>query len=217
MIGVHAIAIGQIEKLDYHPTKEMESALNKGAITEATWLSRTGFTNDEQAFPGHGGPEKAVCCFSKANYAMWADEVPALPDYAMFGENVTIIDLDENDVALGDQFRLGDAIIEVSEIREPCWKIQAKYGVENLAMRMAKSGKTGFYCRVAQEGYVYPDSQLEVVRIAEAKTRLTIQTLNDIFYNDRKNIPRIEAALLNPYLTEARIEILNGMKKRAQK
>ncbi|MEJ7207691.1 MOSC domain-containing protein, partial [Staphylococcus epidermidis] len=80
--------------------------------------------------------------------------VTVLPEYAMFGENITVSDLDEQDVHFGDQFKLGDAVLEVSEIREPCWKIQEKYKIPNLIKRMSDSGKTGFYLRVLKEGYV---------------------------------------------------------------
>ncbi|WP_144523868.1 MOSC domain-containing protein, partial [Bacillus subtilis] len=75
---------------------------------------------------------KAVCCFSKENYSMYKNDINILPDYAMFGENLTLVDLDENDVYFGNQYQLGEAIVEVSEIREPCWKIQRKYGIKHL-------------------------------------------------------------------------------------
>ena len=65
----------------------------------------------------------------------------------MFGENLTFDYLDESDVYFGNQYRLGEALIEVSEIREPCWKIQAKYNIPDLVKRMSTSGKTGFYFR----------------------------------------------------------------------
>lgn len=79
---------------------------------------------------------------------MYKDDINILPDYAMFGENLTLVDLDENDVYFGNQYQLGEAIVEVSEIREPCWKIQRKYGIKHLVKRMSSSGKTGFYMRV---------------------------------------------------------------------
>ena len=129
---------------------------------------------------------KAVCCFSKSHYQMYKNDLNTIPDYAMFGENLTLKNLDESDVFFGNQYRLGEAILEVSEIREPCWKIQTKYGIKDLVKRMSTSGKTGFYFRVLQEGYVDQDDDLELIQLADEATRLSVQELNDIYYNDRK-------------------------------
>ena len=89
MISVCAISVGQIKQLDYGQKREMLSALNKSPISETMWLSRTGFVEDEQAYKDHGGPHKAVCCFSKSHYQMYKNDLNTIPDYAMFGENLT--------------------------------------------------------------------------------------------------------------------------------
>ena len=79
------------------------------------YLTKTGFVEDEQEYKDHGGPDKAVCLYSKKNYRLWADDLSELPNYAMFGENLTAIDLDEQDVYFGNQYQLGEAILEVSK------------------------------------------------------------------------------------------------------
>ncbi|EGG96738.1 MOSC domain protein [Staphylococcus warneri VCU121] len=217
MIPVYAISTGKIESLQYKDAKPMQSAINKQPFKDQMWLSKLGFVDDEQAYKDHGGPDKAVCCFSKKNYDMYRGDLLDMPEYAMFGENLTIEDLDENVVYFGNQYQLGDAIIEVSEIREPCWKIQAKYGLSDLVKRMSQSGKTGFYCRVIKEGYVSQHHHLELIKEAELDTQLSVQTLNDIYYNDRKNADRIASALKNPYLSSKRYEKLEKMYQRATK
>ena len=111
----------------------------------------------------------------------------------------------------GNQYRLGEAILEVSKIREPCWKIQTKYGIKDLVKRMSTSGKTGFYFRVLQEGYVDQDDDLELIQLADEATRLSVQELNDIYYNDRKNVSRLKYALQNPYLFEMRLAKLQKL------
>ncbi|GGG91648.1 MOSC domain-containing protein [Staphylococcus pragensis] len=217
MIPIYAISTGKIEELDYGQKRQMLSALNKVPFSGKMWLSTLGFVEDEQAYKDHGGPHKAVCSFSKANYAMYKEDLPHLPEYAMFGENLTIEDLDESEVYFGNQYRLGEAIIEVSEIREPCWKIQTKYGIPDLVKRMSASGKTGFYFRVIKEGFVKADDNLELLQLANADTRLSVQELNDIYYNDRKNLERLNYALQNPYLSPHRIEKLEKMRNVALK
>ncbi|PTK42196.1 MOSC domain-containing protein [Staphylococcus haemolyticus] len=203
MISVCAISVGQIKQLDYGQKREMLSALNKSPISETMWLSRTGFVDDEQAYKDHGGRHKAVCCFSKSHYQMYKNDLNTLPDYAMFGENLTLENLDESDVFF--------------EIREPCWKIQTKYGIKDLIKRMSTSGKTGFYFRVLQEGYVDQDDDLELIQLADEATRLSVQELNDIYYNNRKNVSRLKYALQNPYLSEMRLAKLQKLYDNAMK
>ena len=139
MIPVVAISTGKIQHLPYSTKKPMISALDKIPFTGRMWLSIDGFSEDEQAYKDHGGPHKAVCCFSQSNYDMYKEDLAQLPTYAMFGENVTVKHLDERDVYFGNQYRLGEAILEVSEMREPCWKIQAKYQIPDLVKRMTAS------------------------------------------------------------------------------
>ena len=213
---VEAISTGKIEDLNYSSKRPMRSALNKVPFTGSMWLSLTGFTQDEQEYKDHGGPDKAVCLFSKSNYAMWQDDVVELPTYAMFGENLTVANLDEREAYFGNQYQLGDAIIEISEIREPCWKIQAKYQIPDLVKRMSTTGKTGFYFRVIQEGNVSDNDHLKLIKTAEKDTQLSVYELNDIYYNDRKNASRLSYALQNPYLTNKRKEKLQRLLTRAQ-
>lgn len=213
---VEAISTGKIEDLNYSSKRPMRSALNKVPFTGSMRLSLTGFTQDEQEYKDHGGPDKAVCLFSKSNYAMWQDDVVELPTYAMFGENLTVANLDEREAYFGNQYQLSDAIIEISEIREPCWKIQAKYQIPDLVKRMSTTGKTGFYFRVIKEGNVSDNDHLKLIKTAEKDTQLSVYELNDIYYNDRKNASRLSYALQNPYLTNKRKEKLQRLLTRAQ-
>jgi len=212
-----AISTGKIQDLPYSTKRQMRSALNKEKIIGHMWLSKIGFAEDEQEYKDHGGPDKAVCLYSKHNYDLWRDDVNKLPDYAMFGENLTAQHLDERDVHFGDQFQLGEAILEVSEIREPCWKIQEKYKIPDLVKRMSRTCKTGFYFRVVQEGNVPADAHLKLLTRADNETKLSVFELNDLYYNDNKNIERLQYALKNPYLTTTRISKLERFLNRANK
>ena len=216
MIKVNAISIGKIETLSYGNYKPMQSALNKIPFKGQMWLNRLGFVDDEQAYHKHGGIHKAICCFSKSNYQLFKDDLDQLPEFAMFGENLTVEHLDEADVYFGNQYQLGDTIIEVSDIREPCWKIQAKYAIPNLVQKMTQSGKTGFYFRVIKEGYVHQSDNLKLIKKAKSNTRLSVKDLNHLFYNERNNLRLIYHALRNPYLSPDRKKKLQKMKTRAE-
>lgn len=217
IFALEAISTGKIQDLPYSSKRPMRSALNKEKITGHMWLTQTGFTEDEQEYKDHGGPDKAVCLYSKHNYALWQYDLAELPEYAMFGENLTAQHIDERDVYFGDQFQLGNAILEVSEIREPCWKIQEKYKITNLVKRMSQTCKTGFYFRVIKEGNVPANANLKLLKTADNETKLSVFELNDLYYNDNKNIERLQYALKNPYLTTARISKLERFLNRAQK
>ncbi|MBU7217095.1 MOSC domain-containing protein [Staphylococcus gallinarum] len=214
--ALNAIATGKVQDLPYSKKRPMRSALDKVKFEGEMYLTKTGFVEDEQEYKDHGGPDKAVCLYSKKNYRLWADDLSELPNYAMFGENLTAIDLDEQDVYFGNQYQLGEAILEVSEIREPCWKIQEKYQIKDLAKRMSQSCKTGFYFRVIQEGFVHETSNLKLIKTAEPETALSVHELNDIYYNDKFNITRLKYAINNPYLTEKRKAKLEKFLSRAE-
>ncbi|PAI26507.1 hypothetical protein APW54_05375 [Staphylococcus aureus] len=120
MISIHAISTGKIQDLPYSSKRPIRSALDKTKISQTTWLSSTGFTGDEQAYKDHGGPHKAVCGFSKHNYALYQDDLPTLPTHAMFGENLTFDYLDESDVYFGNQY-LGETFKLPVEVDKFNW------------------------------------------------------------------------------------------------
>lgn len=204
---IQAICAGKIKTLHYDG-KPMKSGMDKTPIDAPTWLSKLGFEGDEQAYHGHGGPDKALCLFSTTHYTMWEDVISPIPDYAMFGENISVNDIDENDLYFGNQYQIGEAIIEVSEIREPCNKIQRKYQYKGIMKRMMATGKTGCYFRVIKEGLVYPDSNLTLIKEAPNDTRLSVQALNDVYYNDKKNKEKLSYAIKNPFITTERRKTL---------
>jgi MOSC domain-containing protein YiiM len=103
----------------------------------------------------HGGPDKAVLCDAAGHYSAWRSELdaPDLP-YGAFGENFSIDGLDEAAVCIGDVFAVGGALVQVSQPRQPCWKISARWQRPDLLPRVQASGRTGWYLRVLQEGLV---------------------------------------------------------------
>lgn len=117
----------------------MLSALNKSPISETMWLSRTDLLRMNRHIKTMVVHIKQYAVL--ANLIIKCIKLNTIPNYAMFGENLTLKNLDESDVFFGNQYRLGEAILEVSKIREPCWKIQTKYGIKDLVKRMSTSGK----------------------------------------------------------------------------
>ena len=124
------------------------------------WLGREGLTGDAQADRRvHGGIEKALHQYPVAHYARLAAAFPhaaALLVRGSMGENLSVAGWDEGNVCIGDVFRLGDARIQVSQPRSPCWKIDRRYSQDGMAKLIAAEGLTGWYFRVLEEGEVGP-------------------------------------------------------------
>ncbi|MCI0509329.1 MOSC domain-containing protein YiiM [Chromohalobacter marismortui] len=134
------------------------SAIAKTPMTDACYLGWEGFEVDEQADRRlHGGVEKAVHHYPFEHYATWQHELgnlSVLRSAGAFGENLSTIGLLEHTVAVGDIFRLGEATLQVSQGRQPCWKLNLRFGVSDMALRLQNSGRTGWYYRVLEPGMV---------------------------------------------------------------
>lgn len=164
------------------------SAIGKHPVDRPLWLGPEGFEGDSQADRRrHGGPEKAVHHYYAGHYPAWREELGDLPRLTpgRFGENLSSIGLTEPGVAVGDRFRLGGALVEVSQARQPCWKLNIHFGIPDMARRVQDSGRTGWYYRVIEPGLVAPGDGLELVdRRAPA---WTLARLWRILYRDRLN------------------------------
>ena len=140
------------------------SGIAKQAADRPLLLSQTGLAGDEQGDTvRHGGPEKAVHHYPFDHYADWIDDLgphPLLAGPGAFGENLSTMGLTEETVAIGDVFRLGAAVIEVSQGRQPCWKLNERFGRPEMAREVQTTGRTGWYYRVLEAGIVSPGDNL---------------------------------------------------------
>jgi MOSC domain-containing protein YiiM len=124
----------------------------------------------------HGGWSKAVYAYPSEHYARWRAEEPARGwPWGFFGENLTIEGLLEADVAAGDRFRVGSAVLEVTEPRLPCMKLGLKYGSSRFIKRFLQSGRTGFYLAILDPGDVGAGDAIE--RLARSEGTRTIAEL----------------------------------------
>ncbi len=141
------------------------SAIAKTAVTGPVWLKVNGLEGDAQAAKRvHGGPDKAANCYPSEHYPLWR-ETPGLETMTggAFGENFTIEGLLEDAVCIGDVYRAGEVIVQVSQPRGPCFKLNRRWHSTELMDRAIHSGRVGWYFRVLQEGYVEAGLPLELV------------------------------------------------------
>jgi MOSC domain-containing protein YiiM len=143
------------------------SAIAKLAVSGRVALGKTGLEGDEQAdIQHHGGIDKALHHYPFEHYAAWTTELPeqaGLFQAGGFGENLSSLGMDENSVCLGDIFQIGSASIQVSQGRKPCWKLNHRFGIADMARRVQDSGRTGWYYRVLAEGGIAPDDEFTLI------------------------------------------------------
>lgn len=143
------------------------SAIAKSPVTGPVKIGFLGLEGDEQADPTvHGGPDKALHHYPHDHYARWSEDRvddPVLAAPGAFGENIATLGLTEDQVCIGDRFRLGRALIEISQGRQPCWKQAERLRWPALPALMVKERRSGWYYRVIEEGAAEPGEALAMV------------------------------------------------------
>lgn len=165
------------------------------------WLGYEGFRGDEQADRRHhGGVDKAVCVYPAQHYACWRDllSLDELP-HGAFGENLTVSGLAEEDFCIGDVFSLGEALVQVSQPRQPCWKLARRWRVKDLTARVEQTGFTGFYFRVLHHGYVSTGDKLALQQ--RLFPQWTIARCNQIMHHQKGDADAARALSECPLLS----------------
>ncbi len=174
--------------------KEVPTGIFKRPVSGRVYLSSLNFEGDRQAdLVHHGGVEKAVCVYAYEHYAYWENELGLKLDFAAFGENLTIRGMTEDDVCIGDTFQLGQAVVQLSQPRQPCYKLSARYGLPHLLSKVEETGYTGFYFRVLKEGDVAREDGL--VRIERDPRGITVSYANRVMHHDKYNLEAIRKVL----------------------
>jgi len=163
--------------------KVWRSGIFKDHVDGALYLGKENFDGDRQAdLKNHGGPDKAVLLYAASHYAYWRRVLPHLNWVnGGFGENLTVTDMTEDKVALGDVYAVGSVRVEVSQPRHPCWKLARRWTQKDLAARVQQNGFSGWYVRVLQEGTVEAGQKLTLLE--RPYPEWTISRVFDIIYN----------------------------------
>lgn len=182
-----SLFIGGIRSL---PESGRLTGIYKLPVSGPVDLGTEGFVGDQQADRKvHGGPEKAVHLYPTRHYAALAvrfpDAASALVAGAL-GENLATLDLDESCVRIGDIWQLGTARLQVCQPRNPCWKIDEKFGCEGMAVYIAENLLTGWYWRVTLPGLVKPGDVL--VLVDQAKDSMTLREAMEIWRDHRPDL-----------------------------
>jgi MOSC domain-containing protein YiiM len=148
-IVVDTLFIGKLAPLG---PRHVPSGIDKKNAAGPQRITRIGLQGDQQGDTRHhGGPEKALHHYPRDHYPNWLEDGVAAGAPA-FGENISTLGMTEADICIGDVYRFGSALLQVSQGRQPCWRLNARFERPDMAYLVQKSGRTGWYYRVLQEG-----------------------------------------------------------------
>lgn len=166
----------------------LQTAINKSLVEGRLYLSPEGLEGDECAdLRHHGGLERALHQYPLEHYAYWQQKYGVDIDWVApgMGENLSSNGMTEETVCLGDRYQWGEAIIEVSQPRSPCFKLNKRWGIDNFSMDMQEISRCGWLYRVIQAGMVSVDDPL--ILIAQEPNAMTLREVCDIFFGDPLN------------------------------
>lgn len=164
-----------------------QTGIFKHPVETPIMLRRLNLDGDGQAdLEAHGGPDKAVYAYPSEHYPVWATELKRTDlKYGQFGENFTISGLDEETAHIGDIFRIGQALVQVTQPRVPCFKLGIRMGDPTFVKRFLHSQRSGFYLRVLEEGMVQKGDAIQLV--AADPSAMSVKEILHTYYFDRNN------------------------------
>src|SRR6266567_3966236 len=174
---------------------QVSTGIFKSPVGGPIELNHVNLCGDRQAdLSVHGGPYKAVYGYPSEHYPYWREELPGndLP-WGMFGENFTTSGLAEDELHVGDRFQIGAAIVMVRQPRIPCYKLAAKFQRDDMLDRFLRSGRSGFYFSVEQEGSVAADDDFQLLKRNE--DGITISEMNRLFVREKYNQQLLRKAI----------------------
>ena len=179
------------------------SAIDKRLIAEQQFCGFTGLSEDAQVSQQfHGGPERALHYYPREHYDFWHcwfqgmglnGTLPLLGPGA-FGENISGVGLQEQDACIGDIYRLDEAVIQISQPRSPCYKLNARFGYDFFSVLVQANGRTGWLLRVLETGEVGPKARLTLQE--RPHPQMPVKRAGDIVFNqafDRNGLQELAA------------------------
>lgn len=161
MAVVESVSVGRVRTLERDATRR--SAIDKRPVSGRVPVGPLGLAGDEQADPHHGGFDQAVYAFAREDYAHWEAELGRALAAGSFGENLTTVGLDVQQARIGERWRIGDTLLEVSGVRIPCSVFAGFMDQPHWVRRFTEHGVPGAYLRVIEPGTVAADDLIEVV------------------------------------------------------
>jgi MOSC domain-containing protein YiiM len=177
-----------------HERKTVFTSIYKEPVDGRVMLRTMNLDGDGQAdLENHGGVYQAAYVYSVENYDHWWRELGRYYLFGQFGENFTVEGMAEDDIYIGDVFGVGDALVEVTQPRTPCFKLGIKMGMPKFPKMFLSSGRVGFYLRVLREGEVGAGDAFE--RIEECPERVSVREMSRLLFFEPENLEGAKRAL----------------------
>ena len=199
-----------------HLGRLITTGIFKEPVNRRLRLGKLGLEGDGQAdLAVHGGEHKAAYAYPFEHYAFWERELSRHDfRFGQFGENLTVTGMSEETVCVGDIFRVGEALVEVTQPRVPCFKLALRMGLPEFPKQFLQSGRSGFYLRVLEEGTIEPADQ--IVRVEMGPEQVSIRSLLNLVYFEPDNVEGAAQALRIPALSPGWREQLEARLKATQ-
>lgn len=183
--------------------RSVTTGIFKEPVTGPVTVRTLDLDGDAQAdLSVHGGPDKAVYAYPAEHYEYWRRELPEMKlPYGMFGENLTTEGLLENEVNIGDRFRIGGTELVVTQPRVPCYKLAIKFGRADILKRFLASRRSGFYFAVAREGDVQAGDRIE--RLSRDGDGLSVEDIVRLYAFERGDLETLRRAVQDKTLPES--------------
>lgn len=190
--------------------KPVTTGIFKEPVSGPVMLRKLNLEGDRQAdLSVHGGADKAVYVYPAEHYDYWRVELPGTPlPWGAFGENFTITGLLEDEINIGDRFRIGGAEVVVTQPRLPCYKLGVKFGRADMVKRFLASRRTGFYVAVLKEGEVAAGEAIEL--ISRDENKVTVADITRLYAFDKADTATLQRAIRVEALPEGWVNYFQG-------
>jgi ferredoxin-NADP reductase/MOSC domain-containing protein YiiM/ferredoxin len=194
MARLRSVNVGLPRDIEWNG-RTVHTGIWKAAVPGRCRVGRLNLEGDGQGdLAGHGGEQRAVLVYQLESYRHWQEQL-GRSDFVpgQFGENFTTEGLPDDAVCIGDRYQIGTALFEVSQPRVTCYRVAIRMNEPRMPALLTSSGRPGFYCRVLEEGEVGAGD--EIVKVAEAKERMTVAEVNGLLYSPPHPRERLQRAL----------------------
>ncbi len=182
--------------------REVATGLFKYPVSSPVFLEKEDVVNDnviDRRF--HGGVDKACYLYSADHYEYWKTVYPKIEmKFGMFGENLTIKGLDESSINIGDIFKIGGAVVQVTQPRQPCFKLDFRFGNSSMIKKFVESGYPGVYLRILNPGEIKTGDEMVLTKRNKS---LSVQKVFELLYAKEFQKEAVETIINDPFLAES--------------
>ena len=183
--------------------RQVQTGIYKNPVTTGIYLGEEDVENDhvlDRRY--HGGKDKACYLYSADHYSFWREKYPGLDwQWGMFGENLTVSGISESVIKIGDEYRIGEAHVQVSQPRQPCYKLGIRFGTQDIVRDFWQSEYPGVYVRVLKPGKVMPND--EMILLSSDENAMSLAEVFSVFTSNRKNEHMIKRVVSQNFLAQS--------------